>query len=78
MQDPESTTATCQPLVRNAVQCRICGASADRYHHGFQCQANPNHWSDLNVGIFIDMPHPDDLSQPNLSQPDLRQPDLQP
>jgi len=44
-----------QPIVKNAVSCRICGAAADRYSWGYQCQVNPNHCGDSIVGIFTDM-----------------------
>lgn len=47
------------PIVRNAVRCGVCGAAADRFANRFQCQSNPNHMGDLNVGIF------DDLTPPN-------------
>lgn len=51
-----------QPIVKNAVQCRICGAPADRYQTHFQCQANPNHMADLITGIFSDLTPPERLS----------------
>lgn len=43
------------PIVKNSVQCGICGSAADRYAMYFQCQANPNHMADLFVGIFTDL-----------------------
>ena len=49
-----------QPITKRAVQCRICGAAADRYHNRFECQANPAHMADLNTGIFSDLSYPDD------------------
>lgn len=63
-----------KPIVKNAVQCRICGAPADRYGgaeqmNGFDrstwgtmfiCQANPNHVGDCIVGIFSDLTPPID------------------
>lgn len=45
-------------VVKNAVQCRICGARADRHHNRFECQQNPNHMADLMTGIFTDMTPP--------------------
>lgn len=47
-----------EPIVRNALRCRICCASADRYAWGYQCQANHYHVGDLNVGIFSDLTPP--------------------
>ncbi len=47
------------PIVCNAVRCGVCGEPADRYVNRFQCQANPNHVGDLNVGIFSDCTLPD-------------------
>lgn len=47
------------PIVRRAVPCGVCGAPADRFINRFQCQADPNHVGDLNVGIFTDLTHPD-------------------
>lgn len=44
-----------EPIVRNAVTCGICQSPADRHANRFQCQANPNHWGDLSVGIFSDL-----------------------
>ena len=46
-------------IVKNAVRCRVCGAAADRHENRFECQANPNHVGDLNVGIFSDLTHPE-------------------
>ena len=43
------------PIVKNAVQCGICGGAADLYSMHFQCQANHNHVADLFVGIFTDL-----------------------
>lgn len=43
------------PIVKNAVECRICGGLADRYSMHFECQENPNHVADLFVGIFTDL-----------------------
>jgi hypothetical protein len=51
----------CQPIVKNAVRCGVCGAAADRYCNRFQCQDNYNHVGDLNVGIFADLTAPGDL-----------------
>jgi hypothetical protein len=43
-------------IVKNAVQCKICGAGADLINKCFyQCQANSNHLGDTWVGIFTDM-----------------------
>lgn len=52
----EATTH--EPIVKNAMRCGICQSPADRYDFGFQCQANPNHMGDLNVGIFSDLTPP--------------------
>ena len=46
-----------QPIYRNARQCGICGAPADRYHTMYQCQANPGHMADINTGILSDLSH---------------------
>lgn len=46
------------PIVKNARRCGICGSSADRYIHTFECQTNPDHVGDLMVGIFSDLTHP--------------------
>jgi hypothetical protein len=45
-------------IVRNAVQCRICGAGADRHSTHYQCRANSAHVGDLWVGIFTDLTPP--------------------
>lgn len=46
---------------KNAISCRICGASADLLHCGiYACQENPAHVGDTFVGIFTDCSHPDD------------------
>lgn len=45
---------TDQPVVKNARQCRICGAMADEYQHLFQCRKNPGHIADFKTGIFSD------------------------
>lgn len=40
----------------NAVQCRICEASADLMKVGmYVCQKNPLHVGDTFVGIFTDL-----------------------
>lgn len=44
--------------VKNACRCTICGASADRLSHVYQCQRNPNHFADLNTGLFDDHAYP--------------------
>lgn len=49
-----------EPIIKNVCQCKICGASADRYSYGFQCQVNPSHMADLNVGIWSDLTYPAD------------------
>lgn len=49
-----------EPIVRNAVTCSICGAPADRYAWGFQCQRHSGHVADFNTGIFSDLTHPDE------------------
>ena len=49
-----------KPIVKNAVRCGICNSAADRYVNRFQCQSNPNHVGDLNVGIFSDLTFPND------------------
>lgn len=41
-------------ITKNAVTCRICGANADRFNYGFQCQSDPAHFADLVTGIFSD------------------------
>jgi hypothetical protein len=48
-----------EPIIKNVCQCNICGASADRYNYGFQCQVNPSHMADLNVGIWSDLTYPE-------------------
>lgn len=47
---------------KNSVQCGICGASADRYKHYFQCQKNLGHMAALNTGIFFDLTYPKENS----------------
>lgn len=47
-----------EPIIKNAVRCGICQAAADRYENRFQCQTNPSHVGDLNVGIFTNLAHP--------------------
>jgi hypothetical protein len=42
-------------VTKNAIKCGICYFSVDRYVNRFQCQKNPNHIGDLNVGIFCDL-----------------------
>lgn len=39
-------------ICKNAVQCSICGSSADRYTNLYQCQKNPSHLADTFTGIF--------------------------
>ena len=58
-----------EPIVKNACRCRICQAPADRYHWGFQCQANPNHMGDLVVGIFTDMTYEPKTAPAHKSKP---------
>lgn len=41
-------------VVKNAVTCTICGAPADRFAWGYQCQKNHAHLGALSVGIFTD------------------------
>lgn len=48
-----------EPIVRNAVQCKICGGAGDCYVNRFQCQNNPSHMADLNVGIWSDLTPPE-------------------
>lgn len=55
------------PIVKNAIQCGICLAPADRYCNRFQCQNNPNHIGDLNVGIFSDLTYPEKKVVPHES-----------
>lgn len=43
------------PIIRNARQCELCGAPADRHHYGFQCTRHPGHQADLTTGIFDDL-----------------------
>ena len=42
-------------VTKSAVRCGICQCNADRYDNRFECQGNPNHVWDLNVGIFSDL-----------------------
>lgn len=58
----ESQPTRPKAIVRNAIQCRICGAEADRYEHMFQCQRHPGHVADLLTGLFSDCTHPEDLA----------------
>lgn len=44
-------------ITKNACQCLVCGANADRFQNRFQCQVNPNHIGDLVVGRFSDLTH---------------------
>lgn len=46
------------PIV-NARRCGVCGAGADRYEWGLQCQANPSHLGDSFLGIFSDHSWPE-------------------
>lgn len=41
-------------MTRNARACGVCGSGADRYHWGYQCQADPNHHGDPTMGLFTD------------------------
>lgn len=45
-------------VTKNACQCRICGANADRYGNRFECQRNPCHVADLLTGTFSDLTLP--------------------
>ena len=47
-----------QFFVRNACECRICGAPADRHGSIFQCQKAPGHIADTMTGIFSDLSWP--------------------
>ena len=47
-----------EPIVRNAGRCTVCGASADRMAHVYQCTANSSHFADLFTGIFDDHSYP--------------------
>lgn len=44
--------------VKNARHCGVCGAGADLYGWGYQCQANSNHMGDPTVGLFDDFSYP--------------------
>lgn len=46
------------PIVANVCQCRICGASADRYERFIECSANPWHTADMNTGLFMNTTPP--------------------
>jgi len=50
----EQVTVNTEPVL-NACQCRICGATADKYPTMFVCQENKNHCADLVTGIFSDL-----------------------
>ena len=57
--DPNKEERDAVPVfVRNAVQCRICGAPADRHGSIFQCQKTPGHIADTMTGIFSDLSWP--------------------
>jgi len=47
------------PIVKNAVTCRICGSPAARYIYTFECQTNSGHVADLMTGIFSDLTPPE-------------------
>lgn len=48
-----------ETIVKNAVQCGLCGAPADLHNRMYyQCQKNPNHVGDTWVGIFSDLSYP--------------------
>lgn len=51
-------TTNIQPVKRNAINCGICQAPADRYAHYYQCQKNPNHLGDIEDGRFTDRTEP--------------------
>lgn len=57
--EPTPAQAAQGIITVNAVRCGVCGKGADRYANRFQCQDNPNHVGDLNVGIFSDLTHPE-------------------
>lgn len=46
--------------IKNARQCRVCGAGADLYNGGYVCQDNPNHMGDRTLGLFSDHSYPND------------------
>lgn len=50
-------------IVKNAVQCAVCGSAADRYGAIYVCQENPNHFGDTFVGIFTDLTYPDEETE---------------
>ena len=57
--DPNKEERDATPVfVRNACECRICGAPADRHGSIFQCQKNPGHIADTMTGIFSDLSWP--------------------
>jgi hypothetical protein len=47
-------------IVRNACECTVCGANADKMPAMYQCQANPNHYADLVTGLFDDYTYPEE------------------
>ena len=57
--DPNKEERDATPVfVRNACECRICGAPADRHGSIFQCQKAPGHIADTMTGIFSDLSWP--------------------
>lgn len=55
-----------QPIEKNAVQCRICGAGAHRFPYHFECSDNSNHVADLRTGLFCDKTLPSDSQDDDL------------
>ena len=49
-------------IIKNAVTCTICGASANlRNRMYYQCQKNSAHIGDIWVGIFTDLSMEDEI-----------------
>lgn len=61
-------TTDIKPIVKNAINCTICQAPADRYANYFQCQKNPNHMADLMTGTFSDLTHPSEQKEKEARQ----------
>lgn len=53
------------PVVKDAVQCTICRANADKFENYFQCQADSYHVADLVCMIFINRTPPKDENDEN-------------
>lgn len=55
-------------LQKNACQCKICGAPADRHDKFFQCTAIPAHFADVTTGTFSDHTHPSEKTRRRLKK----------